>query len=298
MNKFFVLIALSLPFLTLSAQTPFDAFSPETSRIILDGDSIADLRNEQLLLVDIATHRPVAAAPFTDEIKNWLSVDPLTHMYPGSTPYIYCGGNPIRFVDHNGMYYSEETEIQVSEFDKQLESMANQYTQQRDSYEAGSESYQKYDDLLTEINKSRQDLVDMRNDENYEYRFIASSDNYTSCTSYNAKKSPVVVMRYADDMWSHEGRHGGQNARREIIFRPNGGCLLYGVSSEVDAYRAQFAYTGSITLSCFHPELKIPWPKTISSLSEVTREFVSSIAYGVSYMYPPRFQDPFLWYTH
>ena len=40
-------MALSLPCSIVLAQTPFDAFSPETSRIILDGDSIAAWCAEQ-----------------------------------------------------------------------------------------------------------------------------------------------------------------------------------------------------------------------------------------------------------
>ena len=102
-----MLIAWFLPCTLVCAQTPFDAFSPETSRIILDGDSIADLRNEQLLLVDIATHRPVAVAPFTDEIKNWLSVDPLVDKNITTSPYLYCNGNPVMFIDPDGRDWLE-----------------------------------------------------------------------------------------------------------------------------------------------------------------------------------------------
>ena len=140
-----MLIAWFLPCTLVCAQTPFDAFSPETSRIILDGDSIAawcaeqqsqlshhrpthsrpdtilcaliaDLRNEQLLLVDIATHRPVAVAPFTDEIKNWLSVDPLVDKNISTSPYLYCNGNPIMFIDPDGRddySINENGEIQL-----------------------------------------------------------------------------------------------------------------------------------------------------------------------------------------
>ena len=40
-------------------------------------------------------------------LGTWISVDPLAHKYPGISPYAYCGWNPIRFVDPDGMdWYS------------------------------------------------------------------------------------------------------------------------------------------------------------------------------------------------
>lgn len=32
----------------------------------------------------------------------WTGVDPLAHKYPWVTPYIYCGGNPIKYIDPDG----------------------------------------------------------------------------------------------------------------------------------------------------------------------------------------------------
>ena len=31
----------------------------------------------------------------------WLSVDPMSDKYPGVSPYVYCGNNPVRLVDPN-----------------------------------------------------------------------------------------------------------------------------------------------------------------------------------------------------
>lgn len=82
----------------------------------MDGDSIADLCNEQLLLVDIATHRPVAYAPFTDEIKNWLSVDPLVDKNITTSPYLYCNGNPIMFIDQDGRIPSSRAAALMADY--------------------------------------------------------------------------------------------------------------------------------------------------------------------------------------
>ena len=38
----------------------------------------------------------------------WLSVDPLFEKYVGMTPYNYCAGNPVKLVDVDGLYSSEE----------------------------------------------------------------------------------------------------------------------------------------------------------------------------------------------
>ncbi len=53
------------------AQTPFDSFAPEVSHI-------------------------------NDNIRKWLSVDPLADKYPNISPYAYCSWNPIKYVDPDG----------------------------------------------------------------------------------------------------------------------------------------------------------------------------------------------------
>src|SRR5574344_1954795 len=32
----------------------------------------------------------------------WLGTDPLKHKYPGIGAYVYCAGNPVRYVDPDG----------------------------------------------------------------------------------------------------------------------------------------------------------------------------------------------------
>src|SRR5574344_1176136 len=40
----------------------------------------------------------------------WLGTDPLKHKYPGIGAYVYCAGNPVRYVDPTGMDWVEHDE--------------------------------------------------------------------------------------------------------------------------------------------------------------------------------------------
>ena len=37
----------------------------------------------------------------------WLSVDPMSDKYPSTSPYVYCGDNPVRLVDEDGREISD-----------------------------------------------------------------------------------------------------------------------------------------------------------------------------------------------
>jgi|GEM_PF-2252621 len=115
----------------VSAQTPYDSFSPETTRPMVMREAlqsncrpqtdfaatdtipcvaVIDLERKALLLVDLRSNTILGVAPLTDEIQKWLSVDPLTDKNISTSPYMYCNGNPIRFVDPDGRFSLENIE--------------------------------------------------------------------------------------------------------------------------------------------------------------------------------------------
>ena len=87
--------------LNAKAQTPFDLFAPDVSRPMLQlepetlkdtvsGKTISNLQQEQI----------------KDDIRKWLSVDPLADKYPNISPYAYCGWNHYNFrVTTDGIGY-------------------------------------------------------------------------------------------------------------------------------------------------------------------------------------------------
>ena len=44
---------------------------------------------------------------YDQKISIWYGVDPLAEKYYSISPYAYCGNNPIRFIDPNGMFYDD-----------------------------------------------------------------------------------------------------------------------------------------------------------------------------------------------
>jgi len=41
---------------------------------------------------------------YASDLSVWLSVDPLSDMYPSTSPFMYVRGNPVMLVDPNGMF--------------------------------------------------------------------------------------------------------------------------------------------------------------------------------------------------
>ena len=105
------------------AQTPYDSFSPETTRPMVMREALCpdvvptafasldtipcvaviDLQRNTLLLVNLRDNSTIGTAPLTDEIQKWLFVDPLTDKNISTSPYMYCNGNPMIFVDPIGL---------------------------------------------------------------------------------------------------------------------------------------------------------------------------------------------------
>jgi hypothetical protein len=108
-------------------------------------------------------------------------------------------------------------------------------------------------DRVTELNKSLDDISQMRNDHStvYSYKKTDNKVNTPTTTQVGTnRKGQKRVNMYYDSQGTqiHEGRHGGDIARGNLNIDNNSSGYNYGVSHEVGAYRAQYAFDGYIDL--------------------------------------------------
>jgi|GEM_PF-2414137 RHS repeat-associated protein len=95
----------------------------------------------------------------------WLSVDPLFEKYAGMSPYNYCSGNPVKFIDPDGMDYYSSTDENGNEVIQWQDSEKAFYIDEDGNsweyYSAG----QKEEVVITPTQEQKQDIKEKRAEE-------------------------------------------------------------------------------------------------------------------------------------
>ena len=219
------------------------------------------------------------------------TMDPLAEKYYSTSPYAWCGNNPVRFVDNNGRYFDEANE----EIAQQIEDTCNTIL-----------STSTDENQIEEVEKTLDDVQKMREDEEREYRFkLSPTDSKESpSTQYvgnNADGHQVILMtsnsEQINDALFHEIRHGGQIARSELLLDAEGGWLNYGVRKEIDAYKAQWGRYRRLILPINDGSHVLPEAKSINYYG-INKAMVHSITENLlsnDYVYPPKDYSKQLW---
>lgn len=220
-------ITTLLALTNVSAQTPFDTFSPETSRIILDKEAIDTWRKETFV-------QDTIVFTTTKGERFWLTVDPLASQYPSVSPYMYCNGNPVMFVDPDGRkvigHSSEDIEIffqdigevlQDSKFDEYKNMLVRQGKRikqiNQDEYEGWkntvslSNDEECFVDLLTNVINSK-DIYNIEYIPNDRSKMSIKADNYLS------NSSPILTTLQGALYWFGGALTGGKYWGRQFLF--------------------------------------------------------------------------------
>ena len=184
-------------------------------------------------------------------VGRWLSVDPLWEKYVGMSPYNYCAGNPVKLVDPDGREISdEESNIKAniiinnaSAKIKVIEKEMKEYPESCDLNEMNAQ--------ISQLQKTIQDVKDMRKDNDFVYKFIKTSEgNWTEPID----DKNIGVYYSTDDVLVHEIRHAGQYARKDMRIVDCEGSIKthdYNIDMEIDAYKAQVAYNGELRVPMY-----------------------------------------------
>ena len=100
------------------------------------------------------------------KVTMWYGVDPLYERYPDMSPYVYCAGNPVKFIDPNGREFDEANEKIAKEIESNINAKILELQEQQDG-----QIVQETDisDRISELQKSKTDISDMRNKKGVHY---------------------------------------------------------------------------------------------------------------------------------
>lgn len=165
-------------------------------------------------------------------------------------------------------------------------------------------------DRITQLKKSKSDISDMRKDPNNMYKFDKASKNSGRPETKRTGAQEITI--YTDDFSKeiHENRHGGQIARGEFDIDTSGNIIsgTFGVSKEIDAYKAQYSYDGKIDyipFIDFNNQSNLlqsvtkgieSFKQTINNINQINSGFIQNLTdnpgVNQSYIYPDPAVNP------
>ena len=185
----------------------------------------------------------------------WYGVDPLFEKYPSLSAYVYCAGNPVKYIDPDGMEIDPSSQ---KEWDRQKQKV----TMMRDRLQAQIDKLNttaankgwsaeklagKIGDKAERLASLNSSIGTMETLEKSTQVYILSHTDPNENGSVTLKTDKNVIdIRYGGTAnFVHEMTHAGQFETGDIAFSSTGMSLLQDVYDEIAAYKAQFAYSPS-----------------------------------------------------
>jgi len=216
--------------------------------------------------------------------RRW-NLDPKPQIY--LSDYSVNGLNPIRNFDWLGDKYSKKNERKAKRIDKKISNKITSLEKEKSKLIEKDQNTDHLNTRIGELKKSQDDIKDMREDQSTYYSFKRGNEAETKRT----KSDEITIFSHSKGSLIHEIRHGGQLARKEYSIDETGkSSSTFGASKEVDAYRAQMGFDGTITyfpkieknqdfLIQYYLNGRIPdiYQITLRSFNEISKDILPKI---------------------
>ena len=194
-------------------------------------------------------------------LGRWFVVDPLAEKYYSSSPFVYCGNNPINRIDPTGMEWEddEEAERLKRKVKKKMQSLKRKNDKKQSKLDKGGLSDKKVKRLKAKIAENQErishlqtslnDIDILGNDKNNVYALSKTDGGEHHVRK--AEDGRVLIETSSDAISLHEISHVRQslNSYGKLLFSPNGYLYNAGRTSAelfskmvIEAYRIQYSY--------------------------------------------------------
>ena len=185
----------------------------------------------------------------------WMTMDPLCEKYYSISPYAYCAGNPINFVDPTGMEIEngslrewEMLKKQIERERDRLQSNINRLNARANAKGWSSEKLARKignkAERLASLNSSIETMGTLEGSKQvYSLSHTKSGEN--GGVTLNTSTNVIDIKFGSTANFVHEMTHAGQFESGDIAFSNEGNTLLQDVYDEAAAYKAQFGFSPS-----------------------------------------------------
>ncbi len=204
----------------------------------------------------------------------WHVVDPMAEKYYSFSTYCYAGNNPIKYIDVDGFYFTDSTNINnvenhankiINSENKRQGRLQNKINNRsaKGKRTAGIERRKgKSEKREAAMNHLIGAIDQMRRDPNVGFQVNwgwnsagSQQSGYTEATS-NTHVVFHISSEYGLNGLAHELIHGKQFLDGNIDFTSSGsGGLIYDLWDESEAYTVESAYRGFSNFKSYNPNM-------------------------------------------
>ncbi len=201
----------------------------------------------------------------------WYGIDELFENDPDKSPFHYCGGNPVRFVDPDGREIEKNSLQEWKQNVEAIENRKNELSQQLVKLESSSnlsrrmkkESY-LLRERITFLDVKLNNLKAMEEDNKtiISLNKLPENQDGNNMGWIEKKDGRIIVNYYNTENFVHETTHITQFMEGNLAFSIDGMVVARDIYDEIHAYMMQCAYSDEQYLSDITPTFvkKLPSP--------------------------------------